>query len=129
MFDLARSCIAFKEEFIRQIKMGQVDLAEEKSAGIVVDESRCLRAVRGNGATLFLHGLIIDADLELATDGINLSRWERMAPDDILEQSDVPGANLDLTCDPVGRLVVAMWIVSPADKKAIPLQFLLRSQR
>ena len=44
--------------------MGQVDLAEEKSAGIVVDESGCLRAVRGNGAAFLLDGLMIDADSE-----------------------------------------------------------------
>ena len=114
----SRSCVAFKEEFIRKIEMGQVDLAEEKSAGIVVDERRCLRAVRGDGATLLLHRLVIDADPEPATDWINLSRgWERMSPDDILEQSDFPDATLNLACDLVGRLVVAMWIVSPADKK------------
>ena len=69
--------------------MGQVDLAEEKSARIVVDKSRCLRAVRGNGATLLFLSLVIDADSEPATDRINFSRWrKRMSPDDILEQSD-----------------------------------------
>ena len=40
-----------------------------------------------------------------------------MSPDDILEQSDFADATLNLTRDPVGRLVVAMGIVSPADKK------------
>ena len=40
-----------------------------------------------------------------------------MSPDDILEQSDFAGATLNLTCDPIGRLVVAMRIVPPADKK------------
>ena len=50
MFGALRSCVALKEEFIRQIEMGQVDLAEEKSAGIVVDESvvceRCAAMAR-----------------------------------------------------------------------------------
>jgi hypothetical protein len=32
--------------------MVEVDLAEEKSTGIVVDESGCLRAVRSDGAAL-----------------------------------------------------------------------------
>ena len=40
-----------------------------------------------------------------------------MSPDDILEQSDFPDATLNLARDLVGRLVVAMGIVSPADKK------------
>ena len=40
-----------------------------------------------------------------------------MSPDDILEQSDFPCATLDLARDLIGRLVVAMGIVSPADKK------------
>ena len=40
-----------------------------------------------------------------------------MAPDDILEQSEFACATLNLTRDPIGRLVVAMGIVSPADKK------------
>ena len=53
--------------------MAQVDLAEEKSARIVVDKGTCLRAMRGNGATLLLDGLLIDADPEPATDRINLS--------------------------------------------------------
>ena len=78
----------------------------------------CLRAVRGNGAALLFDGLAIDADPEPATDRINLSRGrERMSPDDVLEQSDFADATLNLTCDPVGRLVVAMRIVPPADKK------------
>ncbi|HWY81497.1 MAG TPA: hypothetical protein VNY10_06095 [Roseiarcus sp.] len=78
----------------------------------------CLRAVRGNGAALLFVRLVIDADPEPATDRINLSRgWERMSPDDILEQSDFPDATLNRTGDPIGRLVVAMGIVSPADKK------------
>ena len=80
--------------------MGQVDLAEEKSAGIVVDESRCLRAVRGDGETLPLHRLVIDADPKPAT--INLSRgWKRMSPDDIFEQSDSADATLNLAYDPL----------------------------
>ena len=40
-----------------------------------------------------------------------------MSPDDIFEQSEFACATLNLTCDPVGRLMVAMGIVSPADKK------------
>ena len=40
-----------------------------------------------------------------------------MAPDDILEQSGFAYVTLSLPCDPIGRLMVAMWIVSPADKK------------
>ena len=40
-----------------------------------------------------------------------------MSPDDILEQSDFADATLNLARDPIGRLVVAMRIVSPADKK------------
>ena len=100
------------------VEVRHVDLAKEKSPGIVVDESRCLRAVCGNCATLPLHGLIIDADPESATHRINVSRGrKRVAPDDILEQSDIPGATLDLTCDPVGRRVTARRIVPPADKK------------
>ena len=80
--------------------------------------SRRLRAVRGNGAALFFERLVIDADPEPAADRINLSRGrKRMAPDDIFEQSDFADATLNLTRDPVGRLVVAMGIVSPADKK------------
>ena len=50
MFGAVRSCVAFEEEFIWTIEMRQVDPAEEKTAGIVVDESACLRAVRANGA-------------------------------------------------------------------------------
>ena len=57
--------------------MGQVDLAEEKSAGIVVDESACLRAVRGNGASLLFLGVAIDADPEAAADGINFRRGRK----------------------------------------------------
>ena len=98
--------------------MGQVDLAEEKSARIVVDERRRLRAVRGNGAALLLHRLVIDADPEPTADRINLSRGrERMSPDDILQQSHFADATLNLTGDPVGRLMIAMWIVSPTDKE------------
>jgi hypothetical protein len=97
--------------------MGQVDLAEEKSAGIVVDESACLRAVRGNGASLLFPGLAIDADPEPAMNRINLGRGrKRVSPDDILEQPDFACATLDRAGDPVGRLMVAMRIVSPADK-------------
>jgi hypothetical protein len=44
--------------------MGEVDLAEEKSAGIVVDERRGLRPVRGKRAALLLHRLVIGADPE-----------------------------------------------------------------
>jgi hypothetical protein len=117
VFDLARSRIAFKEEFTRQIKMGQVDLAEEQSAGIVVDESRCLRAVRGNGATLFLHGLIIGADLALRIGSTSVEGGSVCPPDGILEQSNFPDATLNRAGDPIGRLVVAMRIVSPADKE------------
>ena len=40
-----------------------------------------------------------------------------MSPDDILEQSDFACATLNLARDPIGRLMVAMGIVSPADKK------------
>ena len=40
-----------------------------------------------------------------------------MAPDDIFEQSEFACAMLNLTRDPVGRLMVAMGIVSPTDKK------------
>ena len=40
-----------------------------------------------------------------------------MAPDDVLKQSEFACATLNLTRDPVGRLMVAMRIVSPADKK------------
>jgi len=98
--------------------MRQVDLAEEKSAGIVVDESACLRAVCGNGASLLFLGLAIDADPEAAMHRINLSRgWKRVPPDDILEQPDFACATLNRAGDPVGRLVVAMRIVSPADEK------------
>ena len=67
MFGAVRSCVAFEEEFVRTIEMGQVDLAEEKSGRIVVDEGTCLRAVRGNGASLLFLGLAIDADPEAAT--------------------------------------------------------------
>jgi hypothetical protein len=71
--------------------MRQVDLAEEKSTGIVVDESACLRAVRGNGAALLFVRLVIDADPEPAMNRINLGRgWKRVPPDDILEQPDSP---------------------------------------
>jgi hypothetical protein len=98
--------------------MGQVDLAEEKSARIVVDKSRCLRVVRGNGATLLFLSLVIDADSEPATDRINFSRRrKRMSPDNVLEQSDSADATLNRTGDPIGRLVVAMGIVPPADKE------------
>ena len=104
--------------------MGQVDLAKEKGPGIVVDESRCLRAVRGDGETLPLHRLVIDADPKPATNRINLSRgWKRMSPDDIFEQSDSADATLDRAYDPVGRLMVAMGIVSPADKERSSADF------
>jgi hypothetical protein len=98
--------------------MGQVDLAEEKSGRIVVDQMGCLRAMRGNGAALLFLVLVINADPEPATNRINLRRgWKRMSPDDILEQSDFPNATLNRAGDPIGRLVVAMRIVSPADKE------------
>jgi hypothetical protein len=113
-----RSCVAFKKELVRTIEIREVDLAEEKSAGIVIDETSCLRPVCGNGAALLLHRLVIDTDPEPATDRVNVRRrWQRMAPDDVFEQPEFPDATLDLTCDPVGRFVVAMGIVSPADKK------------
>src|ERR1700733_10473315 len=104
--------------------MREVDLTEEKSAGIVVDESACLRPVRGNGAALLFLGVAIDADPEAAADGINFcGRRKRMSPDDILEQSDYARATLDRTGDPIGRLMVAMRIVSPADKKRSSADF------
>jgi hypothetical protein len=40
-----------------------------------------------------------------------------MSPDDILEQSEFPDTTLNCTGDLIGRLMVAMGIVSPADKK------------
>src|ERR1700728_2838999 len=40
-----------------------------------------------------------------------------MSPDDIFEQFHFADATLNLTCDPVGRLVIAMGIVPPADKE------------
>ena len=40
-----------------------------------------------------------------------------MAPDDIFEQPEFADAALNLACDLIRRLVVAMWIVTPADKK------------
>ena len=39
-----------------------------------------------------------------------------MSPNDILEQSDFACATLNRAGDPIGRLVVAMGIVSPTDK-------------
>jgi hypothetical protein len=114
----ARSCVALKKELIGKIEAGQVALGEAKSVRIIVDEIRCLRAVRGNGATLLFLSLVIDADSEPATERINFSRRRKsMSPDDILEQSDFAYASLNGTCDPIGRLVVAMRIVSPADKE------------
>ena len=78
----------------------------------------CLRTVRGNGAALLFLGLVIDADSEPATNRINLGRRrKRMSPDDLLEQSDSADATLNRAGDPIGRLVVAMRIVSPADKE------------
>ena len=113
-----RSCAAFEEEFVRKIKMGQVDLTEQKSGRIVDDQMGCLRTVRGDSAALLFLSLVIDADPEPAMDRINLSRRrKRMSPDDIFEQSDFADAPLNRTCDPIGRLVVAMGIVSPADKE------------
>jgi hypothetical protein len=38
-----------------------------------------------------------------------------MSPDDILEQSEFPGLTLNRTGDLIGRLMVAMGIVSPSD--------------
>jgi hypothetical protein len=69
VFGAVRSLVAFKEEFIWKIEMGQVDLAQEKSAGIVVDESTCLRSVCGNGATLLFEDLAIKGDPESAATG------------------------------------------------------------
>ena len=46
-----------------------------------------------------------------------------MSPDDILEQPDFACATLDRAGDPIGRLVVAMGIVSPADKKGSSADF------
>ena len=46
-----------------------------------------------------------------------------MAPDDIFEQSEFACAALNLTCDPVGRSMVAMQIMSPADKKRARAEF------
>ena len=91
---------------------------------------RCLRAVRGNGATLLFESLVIDLDPEPTTDRINFGRRrKRMSPDDVLEQSDFARATLDLTCDPVGSLMIAMRIVSPADKKRSQRRCRLRNQR
>jgi hypothetical protein len=39
-----------------------------------------------------------------------------MAPDDILEQPDFADPTLNLPSDPIGGLVVAVRIVSPADE-------------
>ena len=47
-----------------------------------------------------------------------------MSPDNVLEQPDFACATLDRAGDPVGRLVVAMGIVSPADKKGSGADFL-----
>jgi hypothetical protein len=78
----------------------------------------CLRAVRGNGAALLFVRLVIDADPEAAMNRINLSRGrKRVSPDDILEQPDFACATLDRAGDPIGRLVVAMGIVSPGYKE------------
>ena len=51
------------------------------------------------------------------------------SPDDILEQSEFADATLSLTCDPIGRLMVAMRIVSPADKKGSGADFPHAMQR
>jgi hypothetical protein len=113
----ARSCVALKKELIRKIEASQIDLAEKKSAGIVVDELRCLRAVRRNGAALLVERLLINLDPK-PTNRINLSRGRKsLSPDDILEQSEFPDPTLNRTGDLIGRLMVAMGIVSPADKK------------
>jgi hypothetical protein len=112
-----RSCVAFKKELIRKIEPSQAALGEPKSVTIVVNEIAGLRTVRGNGAALLFEGLKIEADPEPARDLINLSRGrKRMSPDDILEQSELAPATLSLTCDLIRRLVVAVWIVSPADE-------------
>jgi hypothetical protein len=99
-----------------KIEAGQAALYESKSLRIVVDEGRCLRAVCGNGAALLFERLWINSDPE-PTDRIHLSRGrKRMSPDDILEQSEFPDTTLNRAGDPVGRLMVAMGIVSPADE-------------
>ena len=104
--------------------MGQVALGESKSVRIVVDKIACLRAVCGNGAALLFESLLIKADPVPATDRINFGRGrKRMAPDDILEQPEFACATLNLTCDLIGRLVVAMRIVPPADKKGSRADF------
>jgi len=46
-----------------------------------------------------------------------------MAPDDILEQFELTHAALNFTCHPIGRLVVAMRIVSPTDKQGSGAHF------
>jgi hypothetical protein len=48
--------------------MGEVDLGEKKSAGIVVDKIACLRAMRRNRAALLFERFVIEANLESATD-------------------------------------------------------------
>ena len=47
-----------------------------------------------------------------------------MSPDDIFEQLHFPDATLDLTGDPVRRLVIAMGIMPPADKERSRANFL-----
>ena len=74
--------------------------------------------MRGNGLALLFESRLINADPESAADRINLSRSrKRVAPDDVFEQSQFACAALNLTRDPIRRLVVAMRIVPPADKK------------
>ena len=46
-----------------------------------------------------------------------------MAPDDILEQPDLADPTLNLACDPIGRLVVAVRIVSPANENGSRVKF------
>src|SRR6202012_5636473 len=97
--------------------MRPVDLAEEKSAGIVVDEIACLRSMRGNGTSLLFESILINEDPESTANRLNLHRRrKRMAPDDILEQLPLADPTLNLPGDPIGRLMVAVRIVPPADK-------------
>ena len=60
--------------------MGQVDLAEEKSAGIVVDERQLSASGARQWRGAFLHRLVFDADPEPASDWINLGRGGAYVP-------------------------------------------------
>ena len=73
---------------MRKIETAQLALGESKSGRIVVNEIACLRAVRGNRATLFFESRVIEADPE-PTERVNLGRgWKRRSPNDILEQPE-----------------------------------------